>query len=419
LNVVALDPEMPAFRHCLPGLALVAGLIAPGSQALAESCPGHPDAIGTSRTLVVDPVEHPRIGAMQYEETLPLKDHEIVLTFDDGPLPKYSNQILDILASQCVKAVFFTIGHMAQEYPGGVQRLRADGQTIGTHSQNHPLRFQHMSIDKVAQEVDDGIASVKAALGDDNKDVAPFFRIPGLSRSPEVDEFLASRGLMTWSADFPADDWRSISSARVVNLAMTRLEARGKGVLLLHDIHARTIAALPVILHELKSRGFHIVQVVPATPDRPKTPTEPSEWRVKPESAARWPATPQFVFAEPAATTVPDVGDLGVTSQSDGVTAIIGSLSRNSAKTKIPLPPESIWPRLAASPQITLTALLPVPAEQLFQIGYDPAEGTTRRSSRPDAAQPHHADVEPSTANDASVDREALNVSPGEGRAAP
>jgi len=68
-----------------------------------------------------------------------------------------------------------------------------------------------MPLDKVAKEVDDGIASVKAALGDDAKDVAPFFRIPGLLRSPQVDEFLASRGLMTWSADFPADDWRNVS----------------------------------------------------------------------------------------------------------------------------------------------------------------------------------------------------------------
>ena len=51
---------------------------------------------------------------MQYAQTLPLGDHEVVLTFDDGPLPRYSNQILDILASQCVKATFFIIGRMAQ-----------------------------------------------------------------------------------------------------------------------------------------------------------------------------------------------------------------------------------------------------------------------------------------------------------------
>jgi hypothetical protein len=50
---------------------------------------------------------------------------------------------------------------------------------------------------------------------------------------------------MTWSADFPADDWRRISSTQVVNYALSRLEAKGKGVLLLHDIQARTQAALP------------------------------------------------------------------------------------------------------------------------------------------------------------------------------
>jgi hypothetical protein len=74
---------------------LVAGLAS--QSALAEDCPGHPDAIGTSRTLVVDPREHPRIGTMQYPETLPLRDHEVVLTFDDGPLPRNSNQVLQIL----------------------------------------------------------------------------------------------------------------------------------------------------------------------------------------------------------------------------------------------------------------------------------------------------------------------------------
>jgi len=81
--------------------------------ASAADCPGHPDALGTSRTLVVDPKQHPRIGTMQYAETLPLDDHEVVLTFDDGPLPKYSNQVLAILAEQCVKATFFIIGRQA------------------------------------------------------------------------------------------------------------------------------------------------------------------------------------------------------------------------------------------------------------------------------------------------------------------
>src|ERR1700685_3376185 len=89
----------------LVSLGLLAGITAPA--ALAADCPGHPDAIGTSRTLVVDPRAHPRIGTMQYPETLPLRDHEVVLTFDDGPLPRNSNQVLQILADNCVKATFF------------------------------------------------------------------------------------------------------------------------------------------------------------------------------------------------------------------------------------------------------------------------------------------------------------------------
>ena len=66
----------------------------------------------------------------------------MVLTFDDGPLPRYSNQILDILAAQCVKATFFIIGRMAQASPEGVRKLRDAGHSIGTHSQNHPLEHE-------------------------------------------------------------------------------------------------------------------------------------------------------------------------------------------------------------------------------------------------------------------------------------
>ena len=83
---------------------------------------------------------------------------------------------------------------------------------------------------------------------------------------------------------------------------MKRLEAKGKGILLLHDIQARTVAALPRILHELKARGYRIVHVVPATPEQPATPTEPQQWQLHPPSEtvaiSRWPRIPNFVFAE-------------------------------------------------------------------------------------------------------------------------
>src|SRR3954451_16007454 len=277
-----------------------------GAGAFAADCPGDPGALGTSRTLVVDPKEHPRIGTMQYDETLPLQDREVVLTFDDGPLPPHSTKVLDILASQCVKATFFIIGRMARSFPEGVRKVRDAGHSIGTHSQNHPLSMDRMPIERARQEIDDGIAATSAALGDGGG-LAPFFRIPGLLRAAAVEDYLASKGIQTWSADFPADDWHHISSARVYEIAMRRLEAKGKGILLLHDIQARTVAALPKILHELKARGYRIVHVVPATSDLPKTPTGPQQWQLHPRSEAiavsPWPKIPNFVFV--SAETLP------------------------------------------------------------------------------------------------------------------
>ena len=262
----------------LTALGIAVAIAAPGALAAnAADCPGNSGSLGTSRTIVVDPKEHARIGAMQYGETLPLEDHEVVLTFDDGPLPAHTNAVLDILAAQCVKATFFMVGRMAKEYPKDVQRVYEAGHTIGTHSENHPTFFGKLPPERMAAEIDDGIAHVSAALGDPSR-LAPFFRIPGLRRGDLLEAELGKRDLMTWSADFPADDWRHISSAQVVNYALTRLEAKGKGVLLLHDIQARTQAALPVILRELKARGYRIVHVVPATPERPKTATDPSQW---------------------------------------------------------------------------------------------------------------------------------------------
>jgi peptidoglycan-N-acetylglucosamine deacetylase len=349
-------------------LGLFTGITAPAARA--ADCPGHPDALGTSRTLVVDPKAHPRIGTMQYAETLPLEDHEVVLTFDDGPLPRNSNQVLDILAAQCVKATFFTIGHQAQASPEGVRKLRAAGHSIGTHTQNHPLSMNRMPIESARQEIDDGIASVKAALGDDAA-LAPFYRNPGLSRAEEVDEYLASKGIQIWSADFLADDWRHVSSSRVYDLAIKRLEEKGRGILLLHDIQARTVAALPRILHELKARGYRIVHVVPATAEQPATPTEPQQWQLHPPSEtvaiSHWPKIPNFAFDDTRLLPAPALSDLdGPDGQWMPLAEPLDRVKRMALG--VPLPREAPWPRQSPlSPDSAATAL-PVPARSIFEI---------------------------------------------------
>jgi peptidoglycan/xylan/chitin deacetylase (PgdA/CDA1 family) len=332
-------------------------------SAQAADCPGHPDAIGTSRTLVVDPREHPIIGSMQYAKTLPLADHEVVLTFDDGPLPKYSYQILDILAAQCVKATFFLVGRQANANPEGVRKVRDAGHTIATHTQNHPSNMQRLPIDRAQKEIEDGIASVTAALADGSAP-APFFRIPGLGRSEVIEEYTESKGIQIWSADFPADDWRHVSSQRVYDLAIQRLEAKGKGILLLHDIQPRTVAALPRILRELKARGYRIVHVVPAMPERPATPTEPPQWQLNPPSEmvaiSRWPKIPNFVLADRGMLSAPRLSHLDWRDS---------ELLHDARHPRgVPLPPEALWPRPWLSVQTSALNTLPVPAPSVFKF---------------------------------------------------
>jgi hypothetical protein len=176
------------------------------------------------------------VGSMQYKQTLPLNDHEVVITFDESPLPPYTNIILKILASQCVQANYFFIGQI-----------------------DHPIALKRLSLPKVEHEVDGGIAAVEAAIGGP-KAVAPFFRIPSLARSDALDKFLASHSLITWSTDVVADDWfRRITPQQIVQRAIERLDANGRGILLLHDIHPE--------------HGYHVVHVVP-TSEMPKSVPE-------------------------------------------------------------------------------------------------------------------------------------------------
>jgi peptidoglycan-N-acetylglucosamine deacetylase len=237
-------------------------------SASAETCPGNPDALGTSRVLTINPGEFTLLGTMQYKQTLPLKDHEVVITFDDGPLPLYTNIILDTLASQCVRATYFLVGQMARAYPSVVRRIYNEGHTIGTHSQAHP-HFEHLSMRRVEREVDGGINSVTAALGD-AKALSPFFRIPYLGRTNAIEQFLERKQLVTWSADVDTNDWWRGSTEAIVQRAMRRLNAQGSGIILMHDIHRKTAIALPILLKELKANGYNVVHVV-AGSERPKS----------------------------------------------------------------------------------------------------------------------------------------------------
>jgi peptidoglycan/xylan/chitin deacetylase (PgdA/CDA1 family) len=362
------------------------------SPASASGCPGNPDALGTARTIVVDPAEHPLLGGLQYRESLPLNDKEVVITFDDGPLPPYSTRILDILAGECVKATYFMVGRMVRAYPKLVRRTHEEGHTIGNHSQNHPFSFHRMTVAQAAQEIEAGFESLRNALGENANDVAPFFRFPGLLRQDSVEDYLASRKIMSWSVDFMADDWRRISAAAIVERSLARLESKGKGILLLHDIQPATALALPTLLRELKARGYRIVHVVPAAPGRVKTATAPEQWLVRrPQQSARqehaiWPRVGLIKppFPEPVleAPSVRSFGAADATRIDVPVALVARPAVLRGERGEVPIPLAAAWPRTMADAHVSNATHLPAPGVENFRYPRGWKQRTGKRVSR-------------------------------------
>src|ERR1700731_3423250 len=119
----------------LPAAALLASMAWSATAGAAE-CP-RAGVLGTSRILHVDAATTPQVGSKEFPQTLPLWDHEVVLTFDDGPWPPTTPKVLEALAAQCVRATFFLIGKPASEHPELVRRIAAQGHTIGHHTWTH------------------------------------------------------------------------------------------------------------------------------------------------------------------------------------------------------------------------------------------------------------------------------------------
>src|SRR3954453_2401933 len=117
--------------------AAIIALIAGTAAAQAAECP-RAGTLGTSRVLGVDAATTPRVGLKSFPQTLPLDDHEVVLTFDDGPWPPTTQRVLAALANECVRATFFLIGKPASEHPDLVRRMAAEGHTIAHHTWSHP-----------------------------------------------------------------------------------------------------------------------------------------------------------------------------------------------------------------------------------------------------------------------------------------
>jgi peptidoglycan/xylan/chitin deacetylase (PgdA/CDA1 family) len=192
-----------------------------------------------------------------------LRPGEVILTFDDGPRAGKTPDILDTLDRYGVKATFLMLGSAAKANPRLAQLVAQRGHTVGSHTYNH-TDLGNLSRQAALEEIARGEAAVAEALG--NEQLSPFFRFPYLSQTGYLRTTLLQGDMIVLDVDIDSKDYYKDSVDLVAARTLDRLEARGSGIILFHDIHQRTVDMLPDFLAELEARGYSVVRLVPASP---------------------------------------------------------------------------------------------------------------------------------------------------------
>ena len=212
-----------------------------------------PKPVPTSKPKPPKRVVKPRPCA-QIVYSVSTKHRVYALTFDDGPDPTWTPQVLKILRQKRVKATFFMVGQMLRAYPKHAKQVRAEKHAIGNHSWSHN-GSPKSPVDEVARTD----ILLKRVCGS----TAPLFRPPyGLMKNGMVAE-ARKRGedIIIWSA--VGADWDAHASADSIRRKIVTRATPG-GIALLHDgggNRRATVAALPRIIDELKKRGYRFVTV--------------------------------------------------------------------------------------------------------------------------------------------------------------
>ena len=231
---------------------------APASSPPKNTC-ANPNALGVARVVEIDTTGGPGFGFEHFKQLDFLRDHEVVLTFDDGPWPVNTPAVLKALADECTKGLFFPIGKHATYHPEILRQVAAAGHTVGAHTWSHAnLNSKKMTDQLAKDEIEKGFSAVKLALG---TAPSPFFRFPELQHGPAAMAWLGSRNVAIFSCDLDSFDFRAKNAEQIVNTVMTKLDKQGKGIILMHDFQKHTGEALPTLLARLKAGGYKVVQM--------------------------------------------------------------------------------------------------------------------------------------------------------------
>jgi peptidoglycan/xylan/chitin deacetylase (PgdA/CDA1 family) len=268
--------------------ALLALVLGAGASVAAECAP---ETLGTAKVIAIGTEGGLEVGLKTYPQTIPLADHEVILTFDDGPDAVNTPKILDALKAECVKATFFEIGRNAAALPEIARREVLEGHTVAHHTWSHPqptLRYLPGGETAARADILKGMIAVeKAAYGRDisgaePKDLkleAPWFRFPGFADTQDLRDWFKANDVGIFGVDLWASDWIKMTPDEELKLVMGRLEKNGnKGMLLMHDNHPWTAAMIPMMLKRLKEEGYRVVHMTGGGSGSGPTASAPPGW---------------------------------------------------------------------------------------------------------------------------------------------
>jgi len=246
-----------------PPAAAAPAPAAAAAQPARAAC-SNPNALGVGRTVEIDTTGGPGFGFEHFKQLDFLRDHEVVLTFDDGPWPGNTPAVLKALADECTTGIFFSIGKHATYYPEILKQVYAAGHTVGSHTWSHAtLTNKKLNDQQKKEEIEKGFAAVKWALG---TAPSPFFRFPALQHPPEMVTYLGERNIAMFSCDLDSFDFKAKNAQQVIDVTFKKLDKLGKGIILMHDFHKHTAEALPEMLKRLKAGGYKVVAMKAKAP---------------------------------------------------------------------------------------------------------------------------------------------------------
>ena len=257
-----------------PGTTEQPTVVAQAAPAAAPSTCSNPNGLGVARTVEIDTTGGPGFGFEHFKSHDFLREGEIVLTFDDGPWPKNTPNVLAALAAHCTKAIFFPIGLHATYEPGILKQVAAGGHAVGSHTWCHQDlsktkgkcliggKTQAYEYDP-KDEIEKGISAVRWAVGGPT---APFFRFPALRQPQELIDYLGKRNIAIFSTDLDSFDFKMRKPEQVRQSVMAKLKNHGKGIVLLHDFQHATGDGAMELLNDLKAGGYKVVFMKPKFP---------------------------------------------------------------------------------------------------------------------------------------------------------